>query len=96
MTQSDQPQFPRSPEEALSADAEIAGLADRLQALKQSLGAAYWQDADVQALQQRLRRQLSGYASWSEDKLPPHQRARRAAKLESQCAPLLWPGRADE
>lgn len=76
-----------------SADRELVAVAGRLEELKAALGAAYWQDAAVQALQQRLRHLLGTYAAWADDKLPMHQRARRAARWESEVAPLLWPGR---
>ena len=72
---------------------EIAG---RLQSLKSALGPAYWESDEVQTLQKILRRHLAGYGAWSEDSLPMHQRARRAARLESEYAHLLWPGRIDQ
>ena len=79
-----------------SADREIRALGERLAALKRSLGAAYWQNDEVQALQEDLRRQLGSYGAWSDDKLPMHQRARQAARYESEFAALLWPGRGDD
>jgi hypothetical protein len=82
--------------ESSSADLEIAALAGRLNELKIALGAAYWQDDEVRALQERLRKQIGAYGAWGEDKLPMHQRARRAARYESEFAGLLWPGRGSE
>lgn len=79
-----------------SADEMIADLGRRLQVMRQQLGSAYWQDSEVAMLQDRLRHAIGAYASWSEDKLPLHQRARRAARYESEYAALLWPGRADD
>lgn len=77
-------------------DAEISAVGDRLAALKDALGAGFWEDPDVRALQQDLRRRIGEYGAWGEDKLPLHQRARRAARLESEYAHLLWPGRANQ
>ena len=71
-------------------------MGDRLLALKRSLGPAYWQNDEVRSLQEDLRRQLGGYGAWSEGKLPMHQRARQAARYESEFAVLLWPGRGDD
>ncbi len=76
-----------------SADREIAAVADRLKELKSALGPAYWQNGEVRDLQGRLRKQIGAYGAWGEDKLPMHQRARRAARYESEFAALLWPGR---
>lgn len=75
-------------------DREIAALAARLRAMKGELGERYWQDDDVRALRESLRRLIGEYGSWGEDKLPMHRRARAAARHESACADLLWPGRA--
>lgn len=77
-----------------SDDEKIAGTQAELRRLKQELGDAYWQSDEVLVLQQTLRRLIGGYGSWGEQKLPMHQRARVAAKLESESADLLWPGRA--
>jgi hypothetical protein len=74
------------------ADAEIEDVAARLDGLKASLGSAYWQDATVRDLQQRLRHLVGTYAAWGEDKPPMHRRARQAAAYESRFARLLWPG----
>jgi hypothetical protein len=79
-----------------SADVEIAALAARLGELKARLGSAYWQSDEVLALQGKLRKQLGAYGAWAEDKLPMHQRARRAARYESELASLLWPGRDED
>jgi hypothetical protein len=79
--------------ERSDVDREIAAVADRLKELKSALGAAYWRNDEVLALQQTLRRQIGTYNAWGEDKLPMHQRARRAARYESEFAALLWPGR---
>lgn len=76
-----------------AADREILAVGARLAELKAALGAACWQDGEVQALQQQLRRLIGSYNAWTEDGLPMHQRARRAARWESEFAPLLWPGR---
>lgn len=75
------------------ADREIASLAERLKQLKNALGAAFWQNDEVRDLQQQLRKQIGAYGAWGEDKLPMHQRARKAARYESEFADLLWPGR---
>lgn len=77
------------------SDDEIDRLAQALRSMKQDLGPGYWDDAEVRRLQGRLRAAIAAYAAWSEDKPPEHQRARRAARYESQCAALLWPGRGD-
>jgi hypothetical protein len=82
--------------EPSSADREIASAAGRLKELKNALGAAYWQDDEVRALQEKLRKQLGAYGAWGEDKLPMHQRARKAGRYESEFAGLLWPGRDSE
>jgi hypothetical protein len=82
--------------ERSAADREIAALADRLKALKSALGAAYWQDQEVRTLQEKLRKQIGAYGAWGEDKLPMHQRARRAARYEREFAGLLWAGRDPE
>lgn len=79
-----------------SADREIRALGERLMALKRSLGSDYWQNDEVRSLQENLRRQLGSYGAWSDDKLPMHQRARQAARYESEFAALLWPGRGDD
>jgi hypothetical protein len=79
-----------------SADDEIVAAAAQLAALKAALGGAYWQDAGVQELQQQLRQAIGAYNAWAEDKLPAHQRARKAAAYERDYAALLWPGRADD
>jgi erythromycin esterase-like protein len=83
---------PAMPEPS-SADRNIVAVADRLKELKSGLGAAYWRNDEVRELQERLRKQIGAYGAWSEDKLPMHQRARRAARYESEFAALLWPGR---
>lgn len=95
-TRGEQPPVPEPISEELPADREIRELAGHLQTLKTALGPDYWDNDEVRALQQMLRRQLSGYNAWSEGRLPMHQRARRAARLESAYAHLLWPGRADQ
>lgn len=82
--------------EPSSADREIAALAARLNELKGKLGRDYWQNEEVRTLQENLRRQLGAYGAWGEDKLPMHQRARRAARYESELASLLWPGRGED
>lgn len=82
--------------EPSSADREIAAVAARLKELKNALAAAYWQDDEVRALQEKLRKQIGAYGAWGEDKLPMHQRARRAARYESEFAHLLWPGRGQQ
>ena len=79
--------------EPSSADREIVTVTDRLKELKSALGRAYWQTGEVQDLQGRLRKQIGAYGAWGEDNLPMHQRARRAARYESEFAALLWPGR---
>jgi hypothetical protein len=78
------------------ADDEIETISGQLAGLKAALGSGYWEDGDVQRLQQRLRQAIGAYNAWAEDKLPAHQRARKAAAYERACAPLLWPGRADD
>lgn len=78
--------------ELSAADRNIAALTRRLQELKGTRGTAYWQDPEVRTLQDRLRGEIGAYAAWGEDKLPMHQQARRAARYEAECAPLLWPG----
>ncbi|MGZ8335017.1 MAG: hypothetical protein ACXWUZ_17975 [Allosphingosinicella sp.] len=77
-----------------SDDLKIAEAQAELRRLKEDLGEAYWQAGEVIALQQSLRRWIGEYGAWGEDKLPMHQRARAAARLESESADLLWPGRA--
>jgi hypothetical protein len=77
-------------------DIEISAVGSRLQALKDALGSEFWKNPEARALQQDLRRRIGEYGAWGEDKLPLHQRARRAASLESQYAHLLWPGRSDQ
>lgn len=79
-----------------AADELIEDLGRQLQAMRSQLGSAYWQDPEVAMLQDRLRHAIGTYAAWSEDKLPLHQRARRAAGYESAYAALLWPGRGDD
>ena len=79
--------------EPSSADREIVAVANRLKELKSVLGAAYWQNSEVRYLQKVLRKRIGAYGAWGEDKLPMHQRARRAARYESEFAALLWPGR---
>lgn len=79
--------------EPSSADREITAVAGRLKELKSALGAAYWRNGEVLELQHTLRQQIGAYGAWGEDKLPMHQRARRAARYESEFAALLWPGR---
>ncbi len=74
-------------------DDRIRALSPRLRELQASLGDAYWQDPHVIDLQDPLRRTIGRYAAWSEDKGPMHQRARQAARFESELAFLLWPGR---
>jgi hypothetical protein len=75
------------------ADREIIAVADRLKQLKSALGVAYWQSDEVRDLRELLRKQIGAYGAWGEDKLPMHQRARKAARYESEFAGLLWPGR---
>lgn len=77
-----------------SEDQTIAETQAELRRLKAELGEAYWQNGEVIALQQSLRRLIGAYGAWGEDRLPMHQRARAAARLESESAELLWPGRA--
>ena len=77
-----------------SEDDRIAEAQGELRRLKQDLGEAYWQNEEVIALQQDLRRMIGAYGAWGEQKLPMNQRARVAARLESESAELLWPGRA--
>ena len=77
-----------------SDDEKIAETQAELRRLKGELGEAYWQSGEVATLQQTLRRLIGGYGAWGEHKLPMHQRARAAARLESESADLLWPGRA--
>lgn len=78
------------------ADREIAAVAGRLKELKNALAAAYWQDDEVRALQEKLRKHIGAYGAWGEGKLPMHQRARRAARYESEFSHLLWPGRGQQ
>ncbi len=80
--------------EETAEDREIAAIAAQLRAMKGELGERYWRDDDVRGLQQSLRRLIGEYGSWGESKLPMHRRARAAARHESACADLLWPGRA--
>jgi glycerol-3-phosphate O-acyltransferase len=75
-------------------DRRIAEAVAELRRKKRELGEAYWQDGEVIALQQTLRRMIGEYGAWGENKLPMHQRARAAARFESESADLLWPGRA--
>lgn len=77
-----------------SEDQTIAETQAKLRRLKGELGEAYWQNDEVITLQQSLRRLIGAYGAWGEDRLPMHQRARAAARLESESAELLWPGRA--
>lgn len=77
-----------------SEDQQIAETQVQLRRLKQDLGEAYWQNEEVSALQRELRRLIGAYGAWGQHKLPMHQRARAAARLESESADLLWPGRA--
>ena len=76
-----------------SADREIIAVGTRLEEMKTTLGSDFWQNEEVRSLQQRLHHLIGTYAAWAEDKLPIHQRARRAARWESEFAHLLWPGR---
>lgn len=76
-----------------SEDERIAETIAALRRLKQELVEGYWQNEEVVTLQQDLRRMISAYGAWGEHKLPMHQRARVAARLESDSADLLWPGR---
>lgn len=80
--------------EQTDEDRRIAETAAQLRAMKQALGEGYWQDEDVLALQRDLRRAIGEYGAWGEKRLAMHQRARVAARLESENADLLWPGRA--
>ncbi|MBL8658561.1 MAG: hypothetical protein JNM75_02260 [Rhodospirillales bacterium] len=80
--------------EETAEDLRIGETAAQLRAMKQALGDSYWQDEEVHALQQTLRRLIGSYGAWGENRLPMHQRARAAARLESENADLLWPGRA--
>jgi hypothetical protein len=77
-------------------EAELEVVAERLTALARTLGADYWRNREVRDLQERLRRLIGRTGAWSEDGLPMHRRARRAAAYESRFARLLWPGPADE
>lgn len=95
-TRGELPPLPKPLSGTSSAEREISKLAGQLESLKNALGSEYWDNNEVRALQQELRRQLSGYNAWSEDGLPMHQRARRAARLESAYAHLLWPGRSNQ
>lgn len=72
----------------------IAEVQAQLRRLKRELGEGYWRNEEVSALQQDLRRMIGAYGLWGEHKLPMRQRARVAARLESESADLLWPGRA--
>ncbi|MFO1152508.1 MAG: hypothetical protein U1E42_02420 [Rhodospirillales bacterium] len=74
------------------ADTEIEKVAVELVVLKTSLGGAYWQDATVCQLQDRLRRLVGSYDAWGEDKPAMHRRARQAAAYQARFARLLWPG----
>lgn len=80
--------------EEQSDDRTIAETQAELRRLKADLGEAYWQNDEVIGLQQTLRRLIGAYGAWGEHKLPMHQRARAAARLEHESADLLWPGRA--
>lgn len=77
-------------------DSGIAATAEELRQLKAELGAAYWQDPRVIALQGRLRGLIGRAGAWGEERLPLHQRARAAARHEHAYARLLWPGGADD
>lgn len=79
--------------EPFTIDREIVAAGARLVELKAALDEDYWQNAEVQALQQQLRRLIGCYNAFAEDRLPMHQRARQAARFESEFAHLLWPGR---
>ncbi len=79
--------------EETADDRRIVETAAQLRAMKQALGNGYWQDEEVRALQQTLRRLIGEYGAWGESRLPMHQRARMAARHESENADLLWPGR---
>lgn len=80
--------------EVRDEDRRIAEMAEQLRAMKQAMGDAYWQDEGARDLQQSLRRAIGEYGAAGEARLPMHQRARVAARLESENAGLLWPGRA--
>lgn len=80
--------------EETAEDRRIAETAAQLRAMKQALGDGYWQNEAVRDLQQTLRRAIGEYGAWGETRLPMHQRARVAARIESENADLLWPGRA--
>lgn len=73
------------------ADRAIAGIAERLETLKEALGDGYWRDEEVLELQASLKSLIGGYGAWAEDRPPMHQRSRHAARYESLCARLLWP-----
>lgn len=73
------------------ADREIVEIAERLAALRETLGESFWTDAEVRSLQASLKRSIDSYAAWSPDRLPAHQRARRAAQYQGAFARLLWP-----
>ena len=79
--------------ERSEADDAILAVADDLTAMKERLGDGYWRDAEAHASREQLRRQIGQYSAWAEDKLPMHQRARKAAEYENRFAHLLWPGR---
>lgn len=74
-----------------AADREIRELATTLAARMAELGEGYWSNEEVQALQVVLRSRIGAYGAWEEDRLPMHQRARMAARYESELAHLLWP-----
>jgi hypothetical protein len=80
--------------EETDEDRRIKATAAQLRSMKQVLGERYWQSEDVRALQQNLNRMIGAYGAWGETKLPMHQRARLAARHESENADLLWPGGA--
>ena len=73
------------------ADREIAAVAERLKQLTRS--GRILAERRGSRFAQLLRRQIGAYGAWGEDKLPMHQRARKAARYESEFADLLWPGR---
>lgn len=79
-----------------AADERIEALGRQLREKRQLLGSEYWQDGEVATMREQLRYAIDTYAAWSDDALPTHQRARRAARLQSEYAALLWPGRADD
>jgi len=79
--------------ERSEADDAILAIADDLTAMQERLGDAYWQDTEAHASREDLRRRIGQYNAWAEDRLPMHQRARKAAEYESRFAHLLWPGR---